>query len=359
MNNPQTIESEIVAAALGRPREPPVDLFQLAEEIGVIEVRSTRFRDGFTDFSFPAPVVYLNRSESSTRMRFIFAHELAHVIIRMPQTASLMRRSGRVYPLTDEEEMADRIAGAILIPDSWIETLAGMHNPLARLKNIAHLADVPLPMLVARMIRWKIDVALLHWRRGNYSWHLIDRTGAPSCLYGPVQPSAAGRWAIENLRHKESELILDCRVGDKELQIRGTAYRRGGDVWQLIEPSRDIWIVASREHMRDDTGQDLREDMTEQSVARLSSPPEPNPLTIPSHPGRHRRSGAAGAGLRFDTASAVEDSVLSQTHSGLPQPANSCGRHQREGVAVAFISRAIGTRPGRHRGDVELALQGR
>ena len=185
------IESQIIRAALGTPPKPPVNLLQLASRIGVGAIRATRFRDGYTDFRFQKPVIFLNRTESGPRMRFILAHEIAHVMLRMPEARYVLETSRQARPLDDEEELADRIATAILVPDSWVSALRKAGHTLAGLENVASLADVPLKLLISRMSLAHIKVGLLHWCREDRSWHVVDRPGVPSCLHGYFELSGS------------------------------------------------------------------------------------------------------------------------------------------------------------------------
>jgi hypothetical protein len=250
MASQERIESEIVAVALGGPREPPVDLCQIARDIGVDAIRPTNFRHGFTDFRPGAPVIYLNSMQLGTTWRFVFAHELAHVMLRMPEIVRLIQMLGRAELLVDEEEFADRIAATILLPDNWIEALRRTSRPLRRLGHTARLANVSVMTLVARMASSDIDISLLHWRKGNGAWHVIDRPGVPPSLHGYVKPSTVGHWAIENLRREESDVVVDCHVNGRHARIGGRGYRLGEHVFHFLEPSVEIWIAPRNESNR-------------------------------------------------------------------------------------------------------------
>ena len=136
------IESEIVIVALGGPREPPVDLIQIAREMRVGDIRPTNFRSGFTDFSSAAPVIYLNNVQLDTTKRFVFAHELAHVMLRMSDVVRLIHMQGRANLLADEEVLADGIAATILVPDSWIDALRKTRCSYKQFRDIARLANI-------------------------------------------------------------------------------------------------------------------------------------------------------------------------------------------------------------------------
>ena len=169
MGLPDRIESEIITAVLGGPIEPPVDLIQVSADIGVRRVRGTRFPDGFTEFRPIGPEIYLNWKERGLRMRFIFAHELAHVMIRRPEAVRVIKQRIQARLLGDEEELADRIAAALLVPDAWIASIGTAHPELSRLEEIARHAEVSLTTLVSRMSALGIDIGLLHWERGTRS----------------------------------------------------------------------------------------------------------------------------------------------------------------------------------------------
>jgi IrrE N-terminal-like domain len=239
------IESQIVHAVLRTPPEPPVELLEIARSIGVDAIHATEFPDGFTDFRSNRPVIFLNRTECGPRMRFILAHEIAHVILRMPEARYILEVSGHARLLHDEEGLADRIAAAILIPDSWISALRKDEVTLTGLEDIARQADVPLTVLIDRMSLANIKVGLLHWWRGNYSWHIVDRPGAPDCLHGHFALSENGRVKFEHLRNVESIVTVDGHVDGRYVEITGPSYRRGGEVFQLITPLCTTWFVAS------------------------------------------------------------------------------------------------------------------
>lgn len=237
------IESEIVSIALGGMRQPPVDLYQIARDIRVSDILPTNYRHGYTDFGPPNPVIYLNYRQLETKWRFVLAHEIAHVMLRMRPVRHLLQVRGRTDLLIDEEVFADSIAATILMPDSLIEKLRGTHRPLKRVQYTARLANVSVMMLVARMASSDIDIALLHWRKRNDAWHVIDRPGAPPCLHGYVKPSTTGHQAIENLHREESRVIVDCHINGRHAKIGGRGYRHEEHVFHFLEPSVDIWIA--------------------------------------------------------------------------------------------------------------------
>jgi hypothetical protein len=233
------IESEVITVTLGGPWAPPVDLFDIAAVLGINGIRKTGFRDGFTDFKFSRPVVYLNGQEVGPRMRFVFAHEIAQVMLRVPEVVCLIEMHGCAGILHDEEASASRIAAELLMPGSWIEEIASRVT-LARLMNAARMAEVSLSILVAQMALAGIDVALLRWQQGNGCWRVTDRPGAPYCLDDHIVPSEQGKAAIVSLDSEESPITVDGRVGGRNARISGHGLRYGKYALQLIEPSRAV-----------------------------------------------------------------------------------------------------------------------
>jgi hypothetical protein len=251
MDDPARMESVIISAALGGLPDPPVNLHKVARYLGVADIRPTNFRDGFTNFNLAAPVIYINSECRPTRWRFLLAHELAHVMLRMRSVLNLIEARGQDAILGAEEELADRIATTMLIPDRSIERLGRTAVSLRGLTDFALFAGVPVTTLVASMALRQIDIALLHWRRSGYAWHVIDRPGSPPCLHGYVTPSDRGNSAIGSMHSEEAQIVVECTVNGRHTTINGRGYRQGRQALQLIRPSIDIRMATSRSHIAD------------------------------------------------------------------------------------------------------------
>ena len=290
------IEAEIIAASLGGPREPPVNLAFIAREIGVVDIRQTERRDGYTDFRRAAPVIYVNRLASRTRQRFILAHELAHVMLRKPEVVSLIERRGQLGLLDNEESLANRIGAALLVPDSWVAAMKDADLGLADLESVARQAGIPAKNLIARLAAADMDVALLHWQCGRDTWHLIDRSGVPESLRGRVELSAGGRLAIERLGGRESKLVVDCHAAGRTLRIGGSGSRRGRngrDALQLIRPTRDIEYLPDAAGPRPAEGGRVRDQVRRSDPRRREDPGRPSRSTV----GEANPSAVGGVGL--------------------------------------------------------------
>jgi hypothetical protein len=232
----ERIESQIIQAVLGVAPSPPVDLFAIAGRIGVSSYGATDFPHGYTDFGSESPVIFLNSRECGARMRFVLAHEIAHVMLHMPQARYILEVSRQVRLLDDEEELADRVAAAMLIPDIWVAALSDVRIALAGLYDFARLAGVPLTVLIARMSSVGIRIGLLHWWRGDHSWHVVGRPGVPACLHGRFELSESSRLKFEELGSREKVITVEGSVDHCDVQIRAPALKRGSEVFQLISP---------------------------------------------------------------------------------------------------------------------------
>jgi hypothetical protein len=238
------IESEILLTVLGRAQRPPVDLYQVAVDLGVQAVRPTHGAVGFTDFSTSKPTVYLGPAHRRERVRFVFAHELAHIMLRNTHAVRLLNDRNQTHLLSNEEMLAQKIAATLLIPDEWVEGMRSARITLASLRNFARLAEVSRAMIVTRLADAGEDIALLQWQRGSSSWHVIDRLGVPRHLHGKIEPSLRGRMTLDELDEQDRQVVIDASISRKRLRIRGEVRRKDEYVAQLIRPSRDIWLAS-------------------------------------------------------------------------------------------------------------------
>lgn len=242
MGHNRRLESEIIEMALGYLPEPPVDLDQVARKLGVRDVRTTKSVDGYTDFRDSQPVIYLGPAYTRERVRFVFAHELAHVIIRRPDTQALLRARGAASRMQYEERLANSIAGTLLIPDSWVRAIRNSDITFSRIRDAASIAEVSLAMIVTRLAAADVNVALLRWQRGKSSWHVVDRPGTPLSLHSTIELTESSVKILDGLVGDELRIVLEGFIEGVRLRIRGIAHRSGKCASQLIRPSFDLWF---------------------------------------------------------------------------------------------------------------------
>ncbi len=236
------IETSVIRAVLSHIPSPPVDLVDIARRLGVREIRPTPLRDGYTDFRSSSPVIFLNPTQSSSRMRFILAHELAHVILRTAIARCAIQELGQTQLLENEEHFADRIARTILVPDTWVNALHAATYSLDGLQRVAAAADVSLGTLVHRMTGAGINVGLLQWFRGDRDWYVVDRPGTPSCLHGDLRLADKSHLTFERLGSKEATTQFRAYNEGRRVESSGTASRTGREVLYLVE---SIWCGAA------------------------------------------------------------------------------------------------------------------
>lgn len=218
-----------------------MDLNRIACRLGAA-IRYTYCQGGFTHFHPNGPVIYLSNRATHARGRFILAHELAHILLRNPEAVQLIQGHGQADLLDNEEDLANRIAGALLVPDTWVEKMKEVELTPIGLLAMARRAGIPIPMLITRVGHAGIDIALLHWRRGKDSWHVVDRPGTPAFLHGAIAISGPGNIALDCLGRGEAEIAVDCQVSGTWTRLEGRGFRwgdHGEDVFQFLMPTRN------------------------------------------------------------------------------------------------------------------------
>jgi Zn-dependent peptidase ImmA (M78 family) len=238
------LESEIIQMVLGHIPEPPIDLNQIARKVGVRDVRRTITVDGYTDFRHSQPVIYLSSAFTRERVRFVFAHELAHVIIRRPDTQELVCERGKELQMRDEERLANKIAATLLIPDNWVSAFRDSDITFPRVIDAAAIAEVSLAMIVTRLAAAKINIALLRWQRDKSSWHVVDRPGTPQSLHNTIELTESSVRRLDESVADDLNIVLEGFIDTVRLRIRGTVRRTGKYAVQLIRPSHDLWFEA-------------------------------------------------------------------------------------------------------------------
>jgi Zn-dependent peptidase ImmA (M78 family) len=238
------IESEIIEMVLGQVPEPPIDLDQIARRIGVRDVRRTMMVDGYTDFRHSRPVIYLSSAFTRARVRFVFAHELAHVMIRRPDTQELMCARGKGFQMQNEERLANSIAATLLIPDSWVDAFRNSDVTFARIVDASAIAEVSLAMIVTRLAAANINIALLRWQRGESSWHLVDRPGTPHSMHNTIELTESSVKKLDESVADDLTIVLEGLIDNVRLRIRGTVRRNGKYAAQLVRPSFDLWFES-------------------------------------------------------------------------------------------------------------------
>jgi hypothetical protein len=181
--------AETMAAALldavGLPREPGIDLFEVARLAGVrVEFRSMRI-DGRAERVHNERVVALSVRTHPRRQRFTLAHELGHVLLDDPDVAGVARPG--VEKFGDVERFCNEFAAELLMPRQWVKCqFMGKRQDFVALNAFTEWAKVSNTAAVVRLGRhasW--SAALLFFDRQR-DWAPITLAGAPRWAKGVI-----------------------------------------------------------------------------------------------------------------------------------------------------------------------------
>ena len=181
------LADRLVSAVGGLGGDVPVDLIQLAHDLGVSEiVRTSMVEDGRTTWERGKPKIELRGDRSRQRGRFTLAHEIGHILIARDQTVA--RRTHQLEG-DDVEKICDWIAASILMPRDWMEPYARRDRyNLSLLRLLAHKADVSLSAAAVRLAEVSGRTCiLLRWQRGPSRWLVIGQAAVPKEFSGGLQ----------------------------------------------------------------------------------------------------------------------------------------------------------------------------
>ena len=141
--------------------EPPIDIFALAKKYASIRLMDIPFEiDGISiNIKVPGryPLIILNSSVHSTRMRFTLAHELGHILIPWHMGTIIDNTeekygTNNIYWVIESE--ANRFASELLMPSEWIKTIIKKRRSIEdTLDEIIDTADVSSPAAAISLIR--------------------------------------------------------------------------------------------------------------------------------------------------------------------------------------------------------------
>jgi len=131
--------------------EPPVDVVRLVSEYAHIEETNLPIDADAISINLKKdnkkPSVFINKSVDSTRKRFTYAHELAHIIIPW-HVGTVISHVTHFETFTDDiykqiEAEANRFASEILLPTKWLKKQIRhlKDNPIDFIKKISGIAD--------------------------------------------------------------------------------------------------------------------------------------------------------------------------------------------------------------------------
>lgn len=222
---PELID-DLAAAVLERyqisPR-PPVDIFELARQMGVAKIETERMvEDGRLEYRPKFVRILLKSGMPDTRHRFTLAHELGHLLLANPDSPLIARR---FRPDENREErFCDAFAAAVLLPARWVDEYARTSGEsLATARAVAQQSKTSLAASTVRLrdvLDWRMS--LLRWQLIDDQWRFGAGAGVPRRLHGHIKTTAQTARAIEACRGYERAgkcLSLPLGVGGKELSV--------------------------------------------------------------------------------------------------------------------------------------------
>jgi Zn-dependent peptidase ImmA (M78 family) len=156
---------------------PPIDIFALVKRYARIEILHLPLDIDGVSFNLKIPgrqpVVVLNDTRPPRRKRFTLAHELGHVLIPWHIGTILdeidLSDHGRDLSYWELENEANRFAGELLMPRTWVENLIITYkNPCDLVACVTEIANV------------SADAALIRVKQilgPGYVYALVDDAG--------------------------------------------------------------------------------------------------------------------------------------------------------------------------------------
>lgn len=173
------VAAEVLAEA-GVVR-PPVDVFSVAERLGLAVFRDVRteVRARFVRLAGAQPTIFLANEPRAERRQWAVAHEIGeHCTHRVFENLGLEPVGA---PPGAREEIANQIAGRLLLPREWFVTVgANVDWDLFELK--AKFATASHEMIARRMLAMPLPVIITLWDQGKLQWRRSNAMHRPAAL---------------------------------------------------------------------------------------------------------------------------------------------------------------------------------
>lgn len=225
---------------VGISGQPPVDLGNLSERMGIEAIRSVAMvEDGRLEQRQGTAVIFVREDLERGRRHFTIAHELAHRLLlhpRAPATAYRRRLTG------DElERLCDDIAAAILLPRTWVDE--GFAHEPRRLMTVRRMAGMSSTSLSASLVRLR---EIHHWphsllRFTFYAdrWRLASPAGVPSTLHGRIRTApTTGPVLTATTTSGDITGVLPLRLNGSDLTFPAEMSVRNGVALALVDLAR-------------------------------------------------------------------------------------------------------------------------
>lgn len=160
---------------------PPVDAFYVAKRLGLSVLRDNQavVRARFVRLAGAQPTILLADEPRSERRQWAVAHEIGeHCAHRVFTKLGL---TPVVAPPAAREEIANRVAGRLLLPRVWFLT-AGAKVDWDLLELKAQFATASHEMVARRMLEMPAAVIVTLWDQGKIQWRRSNTMHRPPQL---------------------------------------------------------------------------------------------------------------------------------------------------------------------------------
>ncbi len=214
----------LVLERLGMGLVPPIDVEQLAEQLGVrcIEPREM-FEEGRLERRGDDVRIYIRPDLSPRRARFTIAHEVAHLLL-VRSEAPLVAYRDRLQT-DDEERLCDRIAASIVLPAPWVEQrFAHRSQNLSTVRHLAHTAQVSMAAATVRLTElcgW--TSSLLRWRKTGDRWLFLAGAAVPPDLHGAIRSAPSTTIVLDQVgarTRRDFNAELPLLIDDRPIAVQ-------------------------------------------------------------------------------------------------------------------------------------------
>lgn len=207
-----------IAIARARLGDPPRDLNRLAQSLGVVDIQDLPLAMNGRLMRAPNGgwTIELNEKIDPGIRPFIFAHELAHLILDAPRP-NVRRVDSDEMAYEASERKYDEAALEILMPMQWLINNVQPTQPLlSEAVRVAAALDLSVELAATALAATQIwDGQLTSWRRGEHEWQPDARNVAFKPLPDESVSSgnAFGDLAIGKIAF--AKLQLESQSGDR------------------------------------------------------------------------------------------------------------------------------------------------
>lgn len=190
----------------------PINLNVLAKRLGAKVYYSSISAEGFVQRGPDGPEIHIRKDAAFVRKRFSLAHEIGHVLIdrRLKGVGApdyrKYRKCASLDDLSADEEMANHIAAALLLPGWFMKERLGDRlsmNTIAALASEAQVSVSTALLRVSRIATDKCAVFALRWGPGiprRILWTRCSRSVDPSLVAEDLSDPVV----VDNLLQKKS-----------------------------------------------------------------------------------------------------------------------------------------------------------